>query len=277
MVNEKRNIKLLKILFGVFSFFIMVSLALTVPVISEEISQGKTSRSIEVPQISPAKCTNSKAVQIYCKSEQKTFSYGTIYSILHVYECCGNFIYLLQSHLNANCKDNYWLAGNEGQSNGHLTGKTFLCCAMSKNPCGMVQQESFNAYGPSNILKLGSTGTITTTYSITGSGAVSYSYINAQLSGTYSFSYQYQVPCSETMPITQTNHIAAWQFSDNSDQNNIKPYAACYEVSASAKGSFPNGLDSICINDQEQVAHTGWFWITDYNWYSFVYNAEFSR
>ena len=36
-------------------------------------------------------------------------------------------------------------------------------------------------------------------------------------------------------------------------------------------------MDSICVNDQEQVAHTGWFYATDYNWYSFVYNVDFAQ
>ena len=75
----------------------------------------------------------------------------------------------------------------------------------------------------------------------------------------------------------QTDHTSAWEFSDNLDQTGVKPYAVCYEVSALSAGSFPNGMDSICVNDQEQVAHTGWFYATDYNWYSFVYNVDFAQ
>ena len=140
-------------------------------------------------------------------------------------------------------------------------GKVFLCDAESRNPSDVIQQECFIAYGPSSTLKVGSSRIITTTYSISGSAGVSHPYVNAKLSGTYSFSYQHQAPCSETIPLKQTDHTSAWEFSDNLDQTSIKPYAVCYEVSALSTGSFPNGMDSICVNDQEQVAHTGWFYV----------------
>jgi hypothetical protein len=274
ILNKTGKKKIVEIFFGVFAFFIMIGLAFSPSIVSSEIQQGKSVNSYSPEALNSAQCTNSKAVCIYNKNVEKTFPQGTVYYNFYVYSCCGDLIYVVNSHLTA-CSG-YWLAGNIRGTDGHWTGKTFLCCAESRNPSDALQKENFIGYSPCNELSSGYAGTVTTGYKITGSAsAPSCGGFDTTLSGSYSFTYSYNVPMFEINPLSETESKAAWEFSDNLDQTSVKPEAASYVVSAVASGSFPNGMDAICINDQGQFAHTGYFYITAYNWDTLANEIEF--